>query len=140
MIGVGKTGAGKPKVRPGGFDGALEVIVAVRGDESTREYLTELVAATAEHDKARTEAETAIAEAKRRDATAREAEASARTQREFLASQTEAANNGLREAKREQDIERQRLAEWAKELEGKDSDITMRESALQRAFAAYQGE
>ena len=141
MRGLGLASSGRPKVRPGGFDSALEVIVAVRGDESTREYLTELVAATAAHDKAREGYEFAKAEASRRETVAMDAEAEARSQREALAAETMTIDSRLSAERAELKTERERLEELGERLESKRLDLTLREAAIQRAFAAYnEGE
>ena len=135
--GIGLAGSGKPKVRPGDYERALALIVEVGGDKSTRAYLSELAAAEATHDKARTEAEAAAALAKRREATAREAEAAARDQREALRAETITTEARLSAQRSELATERQRLGEWGKELDAKDSDMTLREASLKRAFDAY---
>ena len=140
MKSIGQAGSAMPRTKPGDYERALALIVEVGGDKSTKAYLTELVAASAVHDKARGEAEAAAAEAKRRDAVAREAEASARSQREALATETAETDRRLTADRAHLANERQRLEELATELEGKDSDMKMREAALRRAFDAYQGE
>ena len=134
---LGMASSGRPKVRPGGFDSALEVIVAVRGDEGTRDYLTELVAATAAHDLAREGYEFAKAEASRRETVALEAEATARSQREALATETAETDSRLSAERAELKTERERLEELGERLESKRLDLTHREEALHRAFAAY---
>ena len=138
---LGMASSGRPKVRPGGFDSALEVIVAVRGDKATRSYLTELVDATAAHDKAREGYEFAKAEASRRETVALEAEATARSQREALATETAETASRLSAERAELKTERQRLGELGERLETKRLDLQLRESAIGRAFAAFtQGE
>ena len=141
MKSLGQAGSARPKVHPGGFDSALEVIVAVRGDEGTRDYLTELVAATAAHDQAREGYEFAKAEASRRETVALEAEATARSQREALATETAETASRLSAERAELKTERQRLGELGERLETKRLDLQLRESAIGRAFAAFtQGE
>ena len=140
MKSLGQVGSGKPTVRAGGFDSALEVIVAVRGDEGTRDYLAELVAATAAHDQAREGYEFAKAEASRRETAAMDAEAEARSQREALAAETMTIDSRLSAERAELKTERQRLEELGERLESKRLDLTLREEALRRAFDAYQGE
>ena len=137
MMGVGKTGSGKPQPRPGDFERAWEVIVAAGGDKKTKEYLGELVAASAVHDKARTDAEAATAKASRRETAAMAAEASARSEREALDTQTTEADSRLNAERAEVARERDRLEDLGEGLEAKRLDLQLREAALRRAFSAY---
>lgn len=137
MTGIRLGGGAGPRVRPGDYERALALITELGGDKKTRAYLAELVAASAVNEKARTEAEAAVAEAKERDATAREAEASARSQREALAAETMTADSRLTAERAELATERDRLEDLARDLDAKVLDLRLRESAIQRAFAAY---
>ena len=140
MKSLGMTGAARPKERPGDLDRVKDWLQFLSVDKATREYVTEVHEATLAHDKARDEATAAIAEAKDRDAAARETEGRARTQREDLAKETAESQGQLRRGRAGHDREREQLDRLAKKLANRDSDITAREQALQRAFDAHKGE
>ncbi len=140
MNSLGQAGSSKPRVRPGDYERALALITELGGDKKSRQYLADLVAASAAHEKARTVGEAATADASRRETAAMQAEDAARSQREALATETAKTSEELKRDRAENGRECQRLQELAKDLDAKVLDLRLRESAIQRAFAAYQGE
>ena len=133
MKALGQAGSAKPRVRPGDFERAWSLIVAVDADKKKKTYLADLVAAEAAADKARSEAEGVTAKAKQRESEAQTAEADAIRARQALADETAKARDEL--GKRETDIaERERVAgEVEKSQEMRDADLKRREDHLRGA-------
>ena len=140
MKALGQSASGRPLAKSGDYERALALIVEIGGDKQTREYLNELVAASAAHDEAREAAELATAEAKKCDAGAREAEDRARSERETLTAETADIQRQLARQRAEIERDRQLNAERARELDLLAAQLTPREAALKRAFAGYTGE
>ncbi len=140
MTGVGMGGTAPPRTRPGDYERALALVAGLGNDKAVKATLTKLRDAEAANNVARENAETAVAESKRREGLAREAEADARSQRTAFATETAETDRRLSAERQELAGERQRLGEWDEELEGKDSELTTREAALRRAFDAYTGD
>ena len=69
-----------------------------------------------------------------------QAEADARSQREALATETAETDTRLGRDRAAMATERLYLDTVTSELEAKDADLTLREGALRRAFAGYEGE
>ena len=138
---LGQAGSGKPRGKDSVMDMAHALIAVAVDPKGTKARLLTLEEATAESVGVRDEAAATVAEASKRETAAMAAEASARSQREALAAETLTIESRLSAERTELATERQRLSEWASELEGKDSDINLREGALRRAFDAFnEGE
>ena len=89
---------------------------------------------------ARAGAEAAAAEAARREAAATAAEDAARAGREALAAETAEADKRLTAERGKLSRDRRKLTKWLKELDAQPGDLTIRQEALRRAFAAYEKE
>ncbi len=140
MKSLGQGGSGKPRAKDGVMEMAHALIAVAVDPKGTKTRLRALEEATAESDRVRDEAAATVAEASKREAAAMAAEDSARSQREALAAETITAESRLSTERTELATERQRLSDWAKELEGQDSDMKLREAAMRRAFDAYEGD
>ncbi len=133
MKSLGMTGSAPRKVKPGDFERALALMVEVGGDKGTKAYLAELVDAQAAHDKARADAEGAMAQAEQREIAAQAAERDATRARQAQIDETAKARDEL--GTRERAVaEREALAADVEAAQDtRDKELASREGHLREA-------
>ncbi len=133
MMGVGKAGSARPRIKPGDMDRFMSWLEFMSVDKATKSYAKEVHEATLAHDAARKGCEMASAETKRIGEEALQAKEDATRARQALADETALARTEF--GQRETAVaERERLAtECETSQDARDKELTRREEHLKKA-------